>query len=102
VPAVEQMGFQLFARRLAVSHAYAHIVDFGQPVEVAGLAVHSGQLLHGDRHGVLVIPARIAPAIPAAAARLREHERSLIELCRAPDFSIEKLRAAVKAPQPLP
>lgn len=96
VPAVERTGFQLFAGNLAVSHAYAHIVDFGGPVEVGGLVVKPGDLLHADMHGVLSVPLEIAAQVPAVAARMLEHERQVIELCRARDFSLEKLRAGVR------
>ncbi|MBI3878556.1 MAG: RraA family protein [Verrucomicrobia bacterium] len=96
VPAVERTGFQLFAGGVAVSHAYSHIVDFGGPVEIGGLAVNPGDLLHADLHGMLSVPLEIAAQIPAVAAQALERERRVIELCRAKDFSLEKLRAAVK------
>jgi regulator of RNase E activity RraA len=79
-----------------VSHAYIHIVEIGQPVEVAGLKVQSGDLLHGDLHGVQSVPLDIAPQLPRAAAGITAEEQALIALCRSPEFSIEKLRAAVK------
>jgi len=31
----------------AVSHAYAHLEEFGEPVEIGGLMISSGDLLHG-------------------------------------------------------
>ena len=37
LPAVEAMGFQLFAGNVSVSHSYAHIIEFGEPVEIGGL-----------------------------------------------------------------
>jgi len=95
LPAVEAMGFGLFAGNVAVSHCFARLADFGEPVEVGGLKVQPGDLIYGDRHGVLSIPKQIAPDIPAVAARLVAQERRIIDLCRSPDFSIEKLRAAV-------
>ena len=96
IGALEKSGFQLFAGRLAVSHAYAHLVEFGGPVEIGGLAVHSGDLLHGDRHGIVSIPMDIAAGVPEAAAAIREKEQRVIALCHSADFSVEKLRAAVK------
>jgi hypothetical protein len=45
---------------------------------------------------VLSIPREIAGQIPAAAERIRDQERKLIGLCRAPNFSLEKLRNVVK------
>lgn len=96
IPAAEHARFQLFAGSLSVSHAYIHIVEIGQPVEVAGLKVQSGELLHGDLHGVQSVPLEIAPRIPEVAAEISAREHALIALCRSPEFSIEKLRAAVK------
>jgi 4-hydroxy-4-methyl-2-oxoglutarate aldolase len=96
LPAVEAMGFQLFAANPAVSHSYVHIVGVDGAVEVGGLQVRPGDLIHGDRHGVLAIPNEIAAEIPAVAARIMEKERKLIGLCRAPDFSLAKIRQTVK------
>ena len=69
LPAVEAMGFQLFARNTSVSHAYAHIIEFGEPVEIDGLKISSGDLLHGDRHGVIIIPVAIAAKVPEEASQ---------------------------------
>jgi regulator of RNase E activity RraA len=95
LPAVEDLGFPFFAGTLSVSHSYVHIVETGQPVVVGGLTVQSGDILHGDRHGVQSIPREIAAEIPAVAARLTAQNRALIALCRSADFSLEKLRKAV-------
>ena len=95
IPAAEKAGFHFFAGSVSVSHAYVHIVEIGTPVEIAGLKVKSGDLLHGDLHGVQSIPLDIAPQIPAVAAKLGAREQEIISVCRSPDFSLEKLRAAV-------
>lgn len=95
IPDAEALGLQIFAGNVSVSHAYTHIVEFGTPVEVDGLKVHSGELLHGDLHGVQSIPLDIAARIPPVAAQITAKKEALIALCRAPDFSLEKLRAAV-------
>jgi regulator of RNase E activity RraA len=91
LPAVHALGFHLFAGSVAVSHAYAHVVDFGEPVEIGGLRIHPGDLLHGDRHGILTVPLAAAERIPAQAAETAERERSLIDHCQAPGFSLKAL-----------
>jgi regulator of RNase E activity RraA len=91
LPSVRAMGIQLFAGSLAVSHAYAHIFDIGSVVTVTGMQVRPGDLLHGDRHGVLTIPAEIAAKVPAVAADLQKAEQKLIDFCRSSDFSVAKL-----------
>lgn len=96
LPAVRQIGFQLFAGNVAVSHAYAHIFEIGTVINVGGMEVQPGDLLHGDRHGVLTIPLNVAKEIPKAAARLQQEEQQVIDFCRSPDFSVEKLRQILK------
>ena len=93
---VRAMGMQLFAGNVAVSHAYAHIFDVGASITVGGMEVHPGDLLHGDRHGVLTIPAKIAGAIPAVAAEMQRAERTVIDFCRSKEFSVAKLSEITK------
>ena len=95
IPTAEALGFQVFADKVSVSHAYTHIVEFGTPVEVDGLKVHSGELLHGDQHGVQSIPLGIAAQIPPIAARISGRKRELAALCQSPEFSLEKLLVAI-------
>ena len=95
IPAAESLGFHLFAGSASVSHAYVHIVEVGGAVEIAGLKIQSGDLLHGDLHGVQSVPLDIAGQIAPAAERITAREQELIALCQSKEFSIEKLRAAV-------
>jgi len=92
LPRVREMGLPLFAGNVAVSHAYAHIFDFGAVVTVGGLEVKPGVVLHGDRHGLLTVPRETIREIPTVAEKLRLTERKIIDLCRSEDFSIEQLR----------
>ncbi|HKN15817.1 MAG TPA: RraA family protein [Candidatus Sulfotelmatobacter sp.] len=92
LPSVRTMGVQLFAGSVAVSHAYAHIFEIGAKVNVGGLEVRPGDLLHGDRHGVLTIPLEVATRIPAAAERLKQAEQEVVNFCRSRDFSVARLR----------
>jgi 4-hydroxy-4-methyl-2-oxoglutarate aldolase len=97
LPGVREIGVQLFAGGVAVSHAYAHIFDVGATLRVGGMEVQPGDLLHGDCHGVLAVPTRLATKIPEAAARLQRVERTVIDFCRSSAFSVAKLREIMKA-----
>ena len=90
LPAVHATGFQMFAGNVSVSHAFAHIIEFGGTVEVGGLNIRPGDLLHGDRHGILTVPLEIATRVPEVARDLLDRERRIVEFCRSPDFSLEK------------
>lgn len=94
LPEAEAVGFHFFSAHVSVSHAYVHMVDFGLPVKVGGLWIRPGDLLHGDQHGVVVVPPEIAAKIPDAAARIEARERKMIAVCQKPGVTVEELRAA--------
>jgi len=97
---VSALGFQLFGLNPCVSHAYVRLVEFGTPVQIAGVVIHPGDLIHADKHGVCVIPAQAAPRLALACAEVERRERPLLEICRSPDFSLEgyiELRAVSHA-----
>jgi regulator of RNase E activity RraA len=96
LPGLRKIGLALFSGSVAVSHAYAHIFDFGAKVAIGGLEVHPGDLLHGDRHGLLTVPHEIVSEIPSVAARLRRTEREIIEFCRSPEFTVDRLRRMIR------
>jgi regulator of RNase E activity RraA len=96
LPSVRELGIQLFAGSLAVSHAYAHIFEIGKSVTVGGMEVRPGDLLHGDRHGILTVPPEIATRIPLAADRLRRAEQEVIDFCQSEDFSVARLGELMK------
>jgi len=85
------MGFHFFAAGPSVSHAYVRVETVGEPVEIGGLMVAPGDLLHADQHGVLKIPLDIAAELPAAADRVIETEQSLLRWVRSEDFDPDRL-----------
>ena len=89
--AVEALGFPLFSRRVSVSHAYAHIVEFGSAVDIAGLTIQPGDLVHGDRNGLQTIPLGIAEEVPGMAHHIAAEEDELTQFCRSADFSLSEL-----------
>jgi len=95
LPAVRGIGFQLFASSVSVSHAFVHIVDFGEPVTIGGLEIASSEIVYGDIHGVLTIPGDLVAEVPRVAARLDEQERRVVELCQSAEFTLDRLRAPV-------
>jgi regulator of RNase E activity RraA len=98
LPALRALRMPLFAGHVAVSHAYAHVVEVAAPVKVGGLTIRPGDLIHGDVHGVLRVPAEVADRIPAIAARQKARERRIIDYCDSPAFSLEGLRRLLEQP----
>jgi 4-hydroxy-4-methyl-2-oxoglutarate aldolase len=94
---VRELDFQLFSGSIAVSHAYAHIFDVGTKIVVGGMDVSPGDLIHGDQHGVLTIPAETAAEVTKVATELQIQEEKVIEFCRSGEFSVAKLPEITRA-----
>jgi len=88
-------GFQALAGSIGPSHAHVHAESFGGEVRVAGMTVRSGDLIHADRHGAVVIPLDVAAKLPKAAELCGRRETPILEIARSPSFTLEKLREAL-------
>ncbi len=97
---VREMGFHFFSSCVTVSHAYVHLVEIGIPVKVGGLVVKPGDLILGDKHGVISIPLEIARDVPKAAQVVEEWERPVINYCKSKGFTIEGLKGRYMSPRP--
>lgn len=95
-----RLGFQFCAAHVSVSHANVHLVDFGIPVKLGGVWIHPGDLLHGDEHGVVVIPNEVAARIPEAAGRVAADERRIIQACQSEGITVERLKTVYKSVRP--
>ena len=71
-------GFQMLAAAIVPSHAYVHVVDYEIDVNVVGMAVKSGDLIHADRHGAIVVPADKIDAMKTALDGLAAREAKII------------------------
>lgn len=91
IAGLRSAGFQSFASGTSVSHSYAHIVEFGEPVELGGLKVATGDLMHGDCHGVQTVPLDVVEQLPAEIDRILRREASLIRFLESKEFSLDKL-----------
>jgi len=84
-------GFQVLAGTVGPSHAFANLVAFDVPVTVAGMPVRTGDLVHADRHGAVVIPPAAVRDLPAAARQVAAREARIIAVARAPGCTADKL-----------
>ncbi len=91
---VRKVGFYLFSKEVLISHAYIHMVEAGTEVDICGMTVRPGDLLHADRHGAIVIPGEIAGELAGACVRAMEAENALLEPCRAALERGERVTAA--------
>jgi regulator of RNase E activity RraA len=92
VPEVRALGFHYFARGCVVSHASFRIVRVGVPVQVYGVVIRPGELLHADENGVLLVPDGVEEKLPQAVEAVRTRERRLMDWVLSDRFSLDHLR----------
>jgi regulator of RNase E activity RraA len=88
-------GFQMLAGSISPSHAFVHVVDYGLNVNIHGMAVRSGELIHADRHGAVVVPVETIDGMKAAAPKLAAKEAQIIEAAKS-GKGVEAIKAAMK------
>lgn len=88
-------GFNALAGSIVPSHAHVHLAGFGQTVRIAGMIVQSGDIIHADQHGAVVVPEDAVAKIPAACDLLARKEAVILDVAKAPGFTFEKLKAAM-------
>ncbi|HKI73671.1 MAG TPA: RraA family protein [Pseudomonadales bacterium] len=91
-------GFQMLAGSVGPSHAYVHVEAFNLEVDIFGMKVQHGDLIHADQHGAVVIPLDVADQVKAAAGKVARREAIIIKAAKTKGFNIDKLRAAFSSP----
>jgi len=89
---MQEWGFNAFASTALVSRANVHLVEANIPVTIGGVTVNPGDLLLGDKHGVISIPKDIVKDLPDAIAKVEAGEKEIIDVCKDQNFSPEKLK----------
>ena len=87
-------NFQLLAGVIAPSHAHIHVTDFACEVNVHGMTVNDGDLIHADRHGAVIIPFEVAKEVPKALDLMVRREKVILDAARASNVSAETLKKA--------
>lgn len=92
---VGELEFHFFASGVAVSHGWAHLEDFNCPVQVFGMTVQPGDLIHADQHGAVTIPREIARLVAQACRDIETAERKIISICKSNEATVEALHELV-------
>jgi regulator of RNase E activity RraA len=92
VPEVRALKFHYFARGSVASHAHFKIVRVGVPVQILGVEIRPGDVVHGDENGLIQIPRDALERLPAAVENVRARERRLLDLMRSPGFTADQLQ----------
>lgn len=91
---VRAIGFPTFTNGTICSHGYCHTPSLQVPVHVGGIAIHPGDLLHGDCNGVTTIPHEIAGQVGEACDAFMAAEAVILDYLRAGAPTVQGLAQA--------
>lgn len=78
VDEMESYDFHVFANGLGTGGSYIDFVDAGEDVEMGGQVVRTGDLIFGDRYGVVLIPSELADRLPDAIRASEKLENEML------------------------
>ena len=75
-----------------VSHGNFGVVDVGEPVTLDGQEIRTGDILHGDANGIVIVPRQVLDGLSEAVEEVRTRERATMDFINSPEFTIAAAR----------
>ncbi|MEO1492611.1 MAG: RraA family protein [Pseudomonadota bacterium] len=88
-------GFQGLAGKIGPSHAHVRVTGHGGTIEVHGMTVRDGDIVHADCHGAVVVPVSAVRELPDVIGLIARREAVMLEAASKPGFTSDALRAAM-------
>ncbi len=89
--------FGIYARGRTIHHCAIRYVRYNHPVEIGGITVAPGELIHANVGGVIKIPTGSLERLPALATEMRAFEHAAHCIFRQTSLTIDEKRRAVEA-----
>lgn len=86
--------FPVVAGSIGPSHGFVHVRSVNQPINVFGLNIKSGDLVHADRHGAVVVPIDVIDGLEASILKMQETEKLVLDPARKKGFDFNAFEAA--------
>ena len=93
LPGIIDQGFSVFAIARVIQHAALRWSDYGEPAQVGGISVKTGDLIHGDSGGCVVIPEPNHQHIVEACQLVNDFEKQAHVMIRRTDLNNAQKRA---------
>ena len=87
--------FAAYCRGKTIHHCALNFGPINQPVEVGGITIRTGDILHANAEGVIRIPPACLERLPAMAVKMRSFEQDAHRFLRQTDLSPRAKRLRV-------
>ena len=69
-------------------NVWKNVVEFNSSVNIHGLNINDGDIIHADKHGAVIIPDQAISIIKKAINHMTKKEKHLIEAAKQENFNI--------------
>lgn len=90
---VRALGMHYFAPYAVVSHGNFAIQDVGQPVSIGAQPVETGDILHGDANGIVIVPPDVLDELPTKVEEIRARERRSMDYIKSESFNLADFKS---------
>ena len=87
-------GFPVVAGSIGPSHGFVHVRSVNQPINIFGINIKSGDLVHADRHGAVVVPTDVIDDLEASILKMQQTERLVLDPARKKGFDFNAFETA--------
>ena len=87
-------GFPVVAGSIGPSHGFVHVRSVNQPINIFGMNIKSGDLVHADRHGAVVVPTDVIDDLETSILKMQETERLVLDPARKKGFDFDAFETA--------
>ena len=87
-------SFPVLAGSIGPSHGFVHVREIATEVEIFGLKIKDGDLVHADRHGAVVVPDDTISALKAAIEKLLDTEKLILGPAQQENFNFDAFAEA--------
>ena len=94
---VRRLNFPVFASSVIVGHGYTRLEDIHVPVNIDGVTVNTGDIVHADANGVVLIPREIVEEVAHLCEEFVATEQRVLDYLITDDATVEGFQKSVEA-----
>jgi 4-hydroxy-4-methyl-2-oxoglutarate aldolase len=93
IPGLLTVPFAVYSRGVTIHHTALRFRRMNEPIEIGGIVVRAGDVIHANAEGVIKIPPSCLEVLPAKAILMRAFEHEVHLALRRTDLTFAEKRA---------